>query len=89
VLAASHVARRLGASPVAAPAGAEPVAAAEPKSARTNLRDELADLERRRIDEALEAHDGHQANAAAALGMPLRTFVAKLKRYRIQTRRRP
>jgi two-component system response regulator AtoC len=52
------------------------------------LRDEVEQLERRRISEALAAHDGHQSNAATAIGMPLRTFVAKLKRYRISTVRK-
>jgi DNA-binding NtrC family response regulator len=86
VVTATEVGRRLGpaAPPAATPAPA-PVRASEPRQ----LRDELAELEQRRIREALDAHDGHQANAAAALGMPLRTFVAKLKRYRIQARRRP
>jgi DNA-binding NtrC family response regulator len=78
VLTAAQVARRLGSTaPVAAPAPA----AMTPRQ----LRDELADLEQRRMREALDAHDGHQARAAAALGMPLRTFVAKLKRYRIRS----
>jgi two-component system response regulator AtoC len=78
VLSASHVAQRLGAAPAAAPR--------QPAAPR-NLREELEDLERRRILEALDQHDGHQANAAAAIGMPLRTFVAKLKRYRVPGKR--
>ncbi len=80
VLAAEHVAQRLG-----TPAAPTPAAAAPPKPAA--LRDEIAELERRRIIAALDAHDGHQGNAAAAVGMPLRTFVAKLKRYRLKHRR--
>jgi two-component system response regulator AtoC len=84
VVLAAHVRQRLGtpSPPAAVPAVAGPAATRAP------LRDELADLERRRIVEALDAHDGHQSNAAAALGIPLRTFVAKLKRYNVRTVRR-
>jgi transcriptional regulator with GAF, ATPase, and Fis domain len=89
VLLAVHVRQRLGppgqpARPADAQAPQAPSQAAPPSP----LRDELAELERRRIVEALDSHDGHQANAAAALGMPLRTFVAKLKRYKLRTVRR-
>jgi two-component system, NtrC family, response regulator AtoC len=79
ILTATHVAGRLGATPASA---------AKPAAAPAVLRDEVEELERRRITNALEAHDGHQSNAAAAIGMPLRTFVAKLKRYKIATVRR-
>jgi DNA-binding NtrC family response regulator len=78
-LTAAHVAQRLGATTRTAEREAPPTGA---------LRDEVEQLERRRITEALEAHEGHQANAATAIGMPLRTFVAKLKRYRIATVRK-
>jgi DNA-binding NtrC family response regulator len=85
VLLAVHVRQRLGSSIPLGPPGPPPDGApAKPAS----LRDELAELERRRIVEALESHDGHQSNAAAALGIPLRTFVAKLKRYNVRTIRR-
>jgi two-component system, NtrC family, response regulator AtoC len=46
-----------------------------------NLADEIRELEKRRIHEALEAAEGVRVKAAALIGMPLRTFVAKLKRY--------
>jgi len=39
--------------------------------------------ERQRMVDALAAHVGNQTRAAAALGMPRRTFVAKLDRYGI------
>ena len=39
--------------------------------------------ERQRMVDALEAHVGNQTRAAEALGMPRRTFVAKLDRYGI------
>ena len=80
-LAAAHVAQRLSAVPRTAEREAS---VAQPAA----LRDEVEQLERRRISEALAAHDGHQSNAATAIGMPLRTFVAKLKRYRISTVRK-
>ena len=47
--------------------------------------DEIRELERRRIVEALEAHRGVKAHAAAAIGMPIRTFTFKLKQYKIDT----
>ena len=84
-LAASQVRERL-ASPNQPGSPGPPPADAPAKPAP--LRDELAELERRRIVEALELHDGHQSNAAAALGVPLRTFVAKLKRYNVRAIRR-
>ena len=89
-LLASDVRQRLSTSTLASPPPPTPTPtpAAGAIANRVTLRDELAALERQRIVEALDAHDGHQANAAAALAMPLRTFVAKLKRYQIRTIRR-
>jgi transcriptional regulator with GAF, ATPase, and Fis domain len=52
------------------------------------LRDQLESLERERIVQALEAHGGNQTRAAAALGMPRRTFVARLDVYGIARPRR-
>jgi two-component system, NtrC family, response regulator AtoC len=46
------------------------------------LADELRELEMLRMTQALEASDGVQTQAARLLGMPIRTFVHKLKRYR-------
>jgi DNA-binding NtrC family response regulator len=45
--------------------------------------DEIRELERRRIVEALEACGGIKTRAAAAIGMPIRTFSFKLKQYGI------
>jgi DNA-binding NtrC family response regulator len=45
------------------------------------LADEIEELERTRIKEALAAAEGVKAQAARLIGMPLRTFVAKLKLY--------
>jgi DNA-binding NtrC family response regulator len=50
------------------------------------LAEEVHELEQRRILEALEATGGVQTRAAQLIGMPLRTFAFKLKRYRISWR---
>lgn len=44
---------------------------------------EIRELERRRIVEALETCGGVKTRAAAAIGMPIRTFTFKLKQYGI------
>jgi DNA-binding NtrC family response regulator len=66
------------------------LAAAQPSEpARRTFRplaEEVHELERRRILEALEATGGVQTRAAQLIGMPLRTFAFKLKRYRISWR---
>jgi DNA-binding NtrC family response regulator len=51
------------------------------------LEDEIKALEKRRMEEALAVTAGNQTRAAAMLGMPRRTFVAKLKQYEIGRRR--
>ncbi|MBP6631175.1 MAG: sigma 54-interacting transcriptional regulator [Kofleriaceae bacterium] len=48
------------------------------------IADEVRELERARIVEALIASGGVQNQAAGLIEMPLRTFVTKLKRYGIQ-----
>jgi two-component system response regulator AtoC len=60
-------------------------------SARPALRpiaDEVRELERTRMLEALEACDWVQTRAAAAIGMPLRTFTFRMKQYGIEARER-
>ena len=47
------------------------------------IEDEVRELERNRMIEALSASGGVQNKAAELIGMPLRTFVTKLKRYAI------
>ncbi|MDB4932482.1 MAG: acetoacetate metabolism regulatory protein AtoC, partial [Myxococcaceae bacterium] len=47
------------------------------------LRGELEALERQRIVDALERCAGNQTQAAAQLGMPRRTLVAKLVAHNI------
>ncbi|AKT39119.1 sigma-54-dependent Fis family transcriptional regulator [Chondromyces crocatus] len=55
-----------------------------------DLRAQLSDLERRRILDALEKCAGNQTQAAALLGMPRRTFVARLTAYGIpRPRKKP
>jgi DNA-binding NtrC family response regulator len=49
--------------------------------------EELRELERQRMREALDAADGVQTRAAELIGMPLRTFVMKLKQYGLSSRR--
>jgi transcriptional regulator of acetoin/glycerol metabolism len=43
----------------------------------------ITDIERDAIERALAATSGNRRHAAARLGMPLRTFYDKLKRYGI------
>jgi DNA-binding NtrC family response regulator len=45
------------------------------------IEQELAELESRRMQEALDACGGIQRRAAALIRMPLRTFQAKCKKY--------
>ena len=45
------------------------------------LAEEVMALEERRMSEALVAEGGNRTRAAARVGMPLRTFVAKVKKY--------
>ena len=79
----------LGPAPAApaAPAAPEPAApepAASAPAASAPLADELADLERRRIVDALEQCGGNQTRAAELLGMPRRTLVKRLTQYGIK-----
>ena len=67
------------------------VSATEPRRTCTRARharvaDELRDLERRRMTEALEASNGVQKKAAELIGMPLRTFRMKSKQYGLDRR---
>ncbi len=64
------------------------LAAAEPEPRRDfrPIKDEIRDLEKSRMTEALRAAHGNQTLAAALIEMPLRTFVAKLKQFAIDPR---
>jgi two-component system response regulator AtoC len=69
----------------AAPAAADLVAGEPgPGAPMRRLADELEELERRRITEALAASGGVKTHAAQLLGMPIRTFTWKLKQRGIQ-----
>ncbi|WP_437747001.1 sigma 54-interacting transcriptional regulator [Sorangium sp. So ce1504] len=59
--------------------------AAEPHRFRP-LAEELRDIERTRMRQALDAADGVQKRAAVLLGMPVRTFTFKLKQYGLSAR---
>ncbi|WP_437725468.1 sigma 54-interacting transcriptional regulator [Sorangium sp. So ce861] len=65
---------------LAGPLSPDPARSAE---AAGGLRGELDAIERRRIVDALEQCAGNQTQAAALLGMPRRTFVARLSAYGI------
>jgi two-component system, NtrC family, response regulator AtoC len=61
------------------PAAQSPAPA--PSAAFRPIEDEIHELTRRRISEALAVSDGNQRRAAQLIGMPLRTFVSKLAQY--------
>jgi len=92
VVEPSHLADRLRpkriTQPVATPVRRDreptpaPAFAATPGAPRS-LANEIAELERRRIVEALAAHRGNHSHAAKSIGMPLRTFFTKVKKYKL------
>ncbi|MFO0573548.1 MAG: sigma 54-interacting transcriptional regulator [Polyangia bacterium] len=71
---------------------AEPMAAAPAPSTDggpprfRNLEEELRELERTRMTEALKASGGVHVRAAELLGMPIRTFTYKARQYGLQAR---
>ncbi|WP_437897830.1 sigma 54-interacting transcriptional regulator [Sorangium sp. So ce124] len=69
--------------PATAPEAAAPAGTVPPAEGAGGLRGELDAIERRRIVDALEQCAGNQTQAAALLGMPRRTFVARLSAYGI------
>jgi two-component system, NtrC family, response regulator AtoC len=88
--APARAAATAGASSPAPSAPAERLAperpAEPPRRTFRSLAEEVRELERQRIREALEATEGVQTRAAQLIGMPLRTFAFKLKRYKISWR---
>ncbi len=75
----AYLQRRMGQSvPAGQPTPAEPLPSFRP------IKQEVRELERRRMVEALRAAHGNQTLAAALIEMPLRTFVAKLKQFEIE-----
>ncbi|WP_437725804.1 sigma 54-interacting transcriptional regulator [Sorangium sp. So ce861] len=75
-------------APAAPAAGDAAPAARGPGRSFRPLAEEVRELERTRIAEALAAVGGVQTKAAEALHMPLRTFVLKMNRYGLAKRRR-
>ena len=78
--------RRDGPGDAGGPAGSHSEATKAPREFRP-IADEVRELERLRMVQALEAAGGQQNKAAELISMPLRTFVTKLKRYDIQSAR--
>jgi DNA-binding NtrC family response regulator len=88
VLEPEHLPERLRSAAQPEPALPEPPAApGEPSSSAPasfrKLYDEIGELERARIVQALEAAGGVQARAAELIGLPLRTFFSKMKEHDI------
>jgi len=88
VLRPHHLIDWLGGAP---PADAEADRAGPAEDERPKFRpleEEIRELEIQRISAALAATGGNQTRAAELIGMPLRTFVNKLKRHNIGSDRR-
>ncbi len=71
-------------TPVAPGTPPEGVAPARSATQTRSLSDEVEELVRRRMIEALTITGGVKTRAARLLGMPLRTFTSKLKQHRIE-----
>lgn len=67
------------------PRGAAPGGEGTPTSFR-NIYEEIRELERTRIEQALAASGGVRVKAAALIGMPLRTLITKIKDYGLAPR---
>lgn len=80
-----HLPPAVAAAAREAGSGPEPEPQADAGAARSfrPIEDEVRELERKRMIEALAATGGVQNRAAELIQMPLRTFVTKLKRYAI------
>jgi DNA-binding NtrC family response regulator len=64
----------------------EPTDASEPAMEFRPVAEELQELEKRRMIEALDATGGVQYRAAALISMPKRTFTLKMRRYGLKSR---
>jgi DNA-binding NtrC family response regulator/pSer/pThr/pTyr-binding forkhead associated (FHA) protein len=75
-----HVAERLRGQTESGPTptGGAPVRAGQ---GMRPINEEIQELERRRMAEALAATGGHHRRAAELIGMPQRTFATKFKKY--------
>ncbi len=72
---------RTRAASAAAPGGAAEAPLTPGAKPFRRLGDEIKELEKKRMEEALAAAGGVQVRAAELIGVPLRTFVQKLKQY--------
>jgi two-component system, NtrC family, response regulator AtoC len=81
VVGAEDLRGLLAAAPARAPAAVEAAATPATVPAFRNLYEEIRELERVRIAAALAASGGVRVRAAALIGMPLRTFVTKLREH--------
>jgi DNA-binding NtrC family response regulator len=74
---------RLGGSGHVAVASQPTHAVADAKAVFRPIADELREVERRRMAEALAAAGGVKTKAAQLIDMPIRTFTLKLKQYKL------
>jgi DNA-binding NtrC family response regulator len=82
----SDLPERLGGSGLASAAVVPPPTDTDPKDGKVTFRpiaDELRELERKRMAEALTAAGGVKTKAAQLIDMPIRTFTLKLKQYKL------
>ena len=63
--------------------GSPTTTAPAPADENKTLAQDIEDLERRRIIEALETYNGNQSEVSRRLGIPRRTLLTKLDAYRI------
>jgi two-component system response regulator AtoC len=79
----SDLPERLGGSGATNAIGMAVAEPTDPKRAFLPIADELRELERRRMAEALAAAGGVKTRAAQLIDMPIRTFTLKLKQYKL------
>ena len=72
-----------GSGPTPVPVEAAPELPADSKAAFRPIAEELRELEKRRMSEALAAAGGVKTRAAQLIDMPIRTFTLKLKQYKL------
>jgi len=88
-VAAWHLIERLGGEgPPPRPSVSVPAPPPPPPGAFVPIEDEIRELERTRMAQALTAADGNQTAAAELITMPLRTFQAKAKAYGLRPKDR-
>jgi len=85
VVEPSDLPERLGGATAPAPATAQvPIVDTRPRDAPfRNIYEEIRDLEKQRMVEALAAAGGVKTKAAQLIEMPIRTFTLKLKQFKL------